>query len=39
MPPGDRDAALLWDMLQACREIRESTRNVAWEDFIAARYS
>jgi uncharacterized protein with HEPN domain len=37
MQPVDRDAALLWDMLQACREIREFTRDVAWEDFIADR--
>jgi uncharacterized protein with HEPN domain len=37
MLPGDRDAALLWDMLQACREVREFTRDVTWEDFIADR--
>lgn len=37
MLPVDRDAALLWDMLQGCREIRDFTRDVAWEDFIADR--
>ena len=37
MLPVDRDAALLWDMLQACLEIRDFTRGVVWEDFIADR--
>jgi uncharacterized protein with HEPN domain len=37
MLPVDRDAALLWDMLRACQEIRGFTRGVVWEDFIADR--
>lgn len=37
MPRVYRDAALLWDMLRACREVREFTRDVDWENFIADR--
>jgi uncharacterized protein with HEPN domain len=37
MSPVDRDVALLWDMLNACREVRGFTRDVDWPDFIADR--
>jgi len=37
MQPADRDAAYLWDMLQACREIRGFTQGVKWADFKADR--
>ncbi len=34
MPPNDRDAGLLWDMLDACRNAREMSRDADWEDFL-----
>lgn len=37
MQPSERDAAHLWDMLQACREIRDFTGDAEWEDFIGDR--
>ena len=39
MSPVDRDVALLWDMLNACRQVRGFTRDVDWADFIADRSS
>ena len=33
MQPEDRDAAFLWDMLQACEEIAEFTRGVSYSAF------
>lgn len=37
MRPDDADAAYLWDMLQACREIASFTRDTALEDFLGDR--
>ena|ERR1700733_13922802 len=37
MQPSERDAAYLWDMLQACRELRGFTADTELEDFIADR--
>ena len=37
MRPSERDAAYLWDMLQACRELTEFTADTELEDFIADR--
>jgi uncharacterized protein with HEPN domain len=37
MRPAERDAALLWDMWNACREIREFMSGVVHEDFVANR--
>lgn len=37
MQPADRDAAYLWDMLQACKEILDFCADAEWEDFIADR--
>lgn len=37
MKPAERDAALLWDMLQACREIRQFTGDAGLEDFVSDR--
>lgn len=33
MQPAERDAAYLWDMLQACREIRGFMQGVRWATF------
>lgn len=37
MQPADRDSAYLWDMLQACREIRGFMQGVKRADFMADR--
>lgn len=37
MRPNDRDAAYLWDMLQACRDIAEFAGDVNMEAFLADR--
>lgn len=37
MRPADRDAALLWDMLQACHDIRIFTQHVGLKKFIGDR--
>jgi uncharacterized protein with HEPN domain len=37
MLPVDRDVALLWDMLNACREVRGFTGDIDWPEFIADR--
>lgn len=37
MRPAERDAAYLWDMLQACREIRGFAVDTGLKDFIADR--
>lgn len=37
MQPVDKDAGLLWDMLQACSDAWEFSREVEWEDFMRDR--
>lgn len=37
MQSTERDAACLWDMLQACKEILDFCADAGWEDFIADR--
>lgn len=37
MQPAEREAAYLWDMLEACREMLGFCADAEWEDFIADR--
>jgi uncharacterized protein with HEPN domain len=34
MPPTDRDAGLLWDMLDACCNAHQISKDADWEDFL-----
>lgn len=34
MPPTNREAGYLWDMLQAARRIQEFTANLSYEDYL-----
>ena len=37
MQPDERNAAYLWDMLEAAREVVESTRDISFEHFMKNR--
>lgn len=37
MPTDDRDAASLWDMVQAIEEIQEDTAGLSYENFLESR--
>ncbi len=34
MPPNNRDAGYLWDMLQAARHLQEFTAGLSYEDYL-----
>jgi len=37
MQPDEKDITYVWDMVSACREIRDFTRDTDWEDFSSDR--
>ena len=37
MPPNERDAAYLWDMLDSARTVREFTRDVRFDQYMGDR--
>jgi uncharacterized protein with HEPN domain len=34
MPPNNRDAGYLWDMLQAARRLQEFTSGLSYKDYL-----